>query len=51
MTHFKAPLIIRGRIIEDDDAEFGGRSAETRFRGPDVAKYVNELPLSPPWGA
>lgn len=48
MTHFKAPLIIRGRIIEDDDAEFGGRNAETRFRGPDVAKYVNELPLSPP---
>lgn len=48
MTNFKAPLIIRGRIIEDEELEFGGRNPETRFKTPDVHKYVSALPLSAP---
>jgi len=28
MTQFKAPLIIRGEVIEDADREFGGRRVQ-----------------------
>jgi hypothetical protein len=48
MTQFKAPLIIRGEVIEDADREFGGRNPETRFKTADVGKYLDRLPLSAP---
>ena len=48
MTQFKAPLIIRGEVIEDEDCEFGGRNPQTRFTTPDVGKFLDRLPLAAP---
>ncbi|WP_068076622.1 acyl-CoA reductase [Novosphingobium lentum] len=48
MTAFRVPLVIRGEVIEGDEVEFGGRDPATRFRGPDVARHLDRLPLSPP---
>jgi hypothetical protein len=48
MAQFHVPLIIRGRIIDDKDVEFGGRRAGASFTTPDVKKHMNELPLSTP---
>lgn len=48
MTDFRVPLVIRGEIIDEPEVEYGGRNPETRFRGPDVARHVARLPLSPP---
>lgn len=43
MADINVPLIIRGRIIETCDTEFGGRNDDMRFSAPDVRKYMNEL--------
>lgn len=43
MASIKVPLIVRGRIIEDCDKEFGGRNSETRFATADVSKYLRQL--------
>jgi hypothetical protein len=48
MTDFKAPLILRGQIIEDTDIEYGGRNPETRFMAPDLRKHLDRLPLAAP---
>ena len=48
MPEFRAPLIIRGRIIEEADVEYGGRNPQTRFRTADLRKYVGELPIAAP---
>jgi Acyl-CoA reductase (LuxC) len=48
MKVYDIPLIIRGRIITDHMVEFEGRRGELVFRSPDVAKYVEELPLKNP---
>jgi len=48
MTPYLAPLIIRGRVIEARDVEFGGRNPGTRFWAPDVGRYLDELPLAQP---
>ena len=45
---YRAPLIIRGKIIEDYELEFGGRHGGLRFTTPDVGKYVGELTLGAP---
>lgn len=45
---FHVPLIIRGRIIEDRDREFGGRRGGVSFTTPDVRKHIAELALSDP---
>lgn len=45
---YKVPLIIRGRIIEDYELEFGGRHGGLKFTTPNVAKHVNELTLGTP---
>lgn len=45
---FHVPLIIRGKVIEDTDLEFGGRRGGVSFRTPDLAKHVNELTLRAP---
>src|SRR5271155_3379224 len=45
---FHIPLIIRGRIIEDRDLEFGGRRGGVAFSTADVKKHLGELPLSTP---
>jgi len=45
---FHIPLIIRGRIIEDRDLEFGGRRGGAAFATADVKKHLAELTLSTP---
>ena len=39
------PLIIRGKIIEDNLIVHEGRGGGLSFRTPDVNKYIDELPL------
>lgn len=48
MADYRAPLIIRGQIIDEADVEFGGRNPETRFRTADLRKYLGQMPLSTP---
>lgn len=45
---FHVPLIIRGRVIEDHDLEFGGRRGGVAFTTPDVRKHLPEIVLSNP---
>lgn len=48
MTQYRVPLIIRGRVIEDYDAHFGGRDGATELVTPSVSKYMSELALTRP---
>lgn len=48
MADFHVPLVIRGRIIDDPDVEFGGRRGDARFTTPDVAKHLTALVLAAP---
>lgn len=45
---FHVPLIIRGRVIEDRDLEFGGRRGGVAFTTADVRKHLDELALPLP---
>src|SRR5690554_3305746 len=45
---FNVPLIIRGKVIEDADLEFGGRGNAVAFTTPDVKKHLASLPLARP---
>ena len=45
---FNVPLIIRGRIIEGSELEFGGRGGGARFATPDVRRHLGELALRTP---
>jgi hypothetical protein len=47
-NNLQVPLIIRGKLIEDYDLEFGGRHGGVAFNTPDVKKYVDQLTLSRP---
>lgn len=47
-TAFKVPLIIRGEVIEGDDASFGGRRGGVSFTAPDVSRYADRLTLQTP---
>src|ERR1700744_3967993 len=48
MAKYRVPLILRGKIIEDTDVEFGGRRAGASFSSADVKKHLGQLPLSTP---
>jgi hypothetical protein len=48
MAKYHVPLILRGKIIEDADVEFGGRRAGASFTSADVKKHLAKLPLSTP---
>src|ERR1700730_3485035 len=48
MAKFNVPLILRGKVIEDADVEFGGRRGGSGFTSADVRKYLGALPLSTP---
>ncbi|WP_340317356.1 acyl-CoA reductase [Rhizorhabdus argentea] len=48
MAEFQVPLIIRGKVIEAYDVEFGGRGGATSFTTPSAYKYANDLVLSRP---
>lgn len=45
MKEYTIPLIIRGRIIEDDLVRFEGRRGEIAFLTPDVNKYLDQIVL------
>jgi hypothetical protein len=44
------PLIIRGRIMEDNLVPFGARRGEVRMLTPDMRAYCDELVLRNPIG-
>jgi hypothetical protein len=48
MSEFHVPLIIRGKIIEDRDLEFGGRRGGASFSTADVRRHLDELVLGMP---
>jgi len=48
MKTYDIPLIIRGKLITDNLVDFEGRRGELTFRTPDVAKYIEQLPLTDP---
>jgi hypothetical protein len=48
MDAFKVPLLVRGRVIEENFQEYGGRHDQVRFLAPDVKQYLDILPLSKP---
>jgi hypothetical protein len=45
---FQIPLIIRGRVILEDEMSFSGGNGGVEFRTADVKKYLNELVLREP---
>jgi hypothetical protein len=47
-AEFTVPLIIRGRIIEDAELEFGGRGGGVCFSTADVRKHLGSLALRTP---
>lgn len=48
MAKFNVPLILRGKIIDQADIEFGGRRGGSSFTSTDVRKHLDKLPLSSP---
>jgi hypothetical protein len=48
MARFNVPLILRGKIIDHADIEFGGRRGGSSFTSTDVRKHLDKLPLSSP---
>jgi len=45
---YTVPLFLRGEVITDDLVSFGTRSGATQFQAPDMARYVEQLPLPTP---
>jgi Acyl-CoA reductase (LuxC) len=45
---YTVPLFLRGQVITDDLVSFGTRSGAAQFQAPDMAKYVDRLPLKNP---
>jgi hypothetical protein len=45
---YTVPLFLRGEVITDDLVTFGTRTGATQFQAPDMARYVEQLPLSTP---
>ena len=43
-----APAIIRGKFLDSDLIEFGGRNGDLRFMAPDPALLARSLPLGAP---
>jgi len=46
--HFRVPLVIRGRIIEDGMIRFGGRGGDASFDTPDVKPHLARLAMTNP---
>jgi hypothetical protein len=40
---FHAPMVLRGRVIDDADVSFGGRRGEASFTAPDAALHLDQL--------
>jgi hypothetical protein len=47
-NQFNVPLVIRGKVIDQCNVEFGGRRAGLSFLAPDAAAHASELTLSAP---
>jgi hypothetical protein len=45
---YTVPLFLRGRVITDDLVPFDNRTGASQFQAPDMAKYVERLPLKSP---
>ena len=45
---FRVPLVIRGKIIEDNLVGHGGRGGGVSFDSPDVGRYIDSLVMSSP---
>ncbi|MDT5133200.1 MAG: hypothetical protein QOE41_2511 [Mycobacterium sp.] len=45
---YTVPLFLRGQVITDDLVSFGTRGGQYQFQAPDMAKYVEHLPLKSP---
>jgi hypothetical protein len=45
---FNVPLILRGKIIDHADIEYGGRRGGSSFTATDVRKHLDRLPLASP---
>ena len=48
MLEYTIPLIIRGRVIEDNLVRFEARRGVVAFHTPDVNKYIDEIVLRNP---
>ena len=48
MIAYTVPLFLRGRIITDDLVPFDNRRGLSQFQAPDMAKYVERMPLKSP---
>ena len=46
---YTVPLFLRGELITDDLVSFGTRSGAHQFQAPDMASYVDRLPLPHRW--
>ena len=45
---YTVPLFLRGELITDDLVSFGTRDGGNQFQAPDMASYVDRLPLATP---
>ena len=43
MKTYDIPLIIRGKVIDDEPVSFSARRGELEFRTPDVKKHIKQL--------
>ena len=48
LAAYTVPLFLRGEVITDDLVSFGTRQGINEFRAPDMARYVDRLPLKSP---
>ena len=48
LAAYTVPLFLRGRLITDDLVSFGTRHGISEFQAPDMAKYVDLVPLKSP---
>lgn len=48
MSKFRLGMYIRGKYIEDNLIEFGGRNEASGFLAPDPMAYIKEIPMATP---
>ena len=45
MADFSTGIVIRGKYLEGDQVEFGGRGGDATFLIPDPKQYVDQFPM------
>ena len=48
MIAYTVPLFLRGRLITDELVPFDNRTGVSQFQAPNMAKYVEQVPLKSP---